>query len=124
MISIKDLRDWIATKITGTIYPQFTDMNNPENIGVYLRDTGDKSQAMKSLSDHELRYYKAIVHWSTNIGTAEAKAKELANLFNNKTETINGKSCIFTLERQPTCLGRTDKLIWEYLVLFRIIEED
>lgn len=122
-MTIAGFRDWLATQVTGTIFPEMIDENLSQCMGVYRRDTGMKPQAYDSNTTYDVRYYKVIVHWTNNIKTAESKADEVASKLNNVTVTIGGKQNIIQLERQPVMIGRTDRQIWQYVVLCQVLEE-
>lgn len=124
MLTISNVRDWLASLLPGTnLYAGSIDANQNQCIGVYQRE-GTWNQAIGAPSTYQQINIKLLVHWGTSILDCETKSSALFDLLlANRKSTINNQPLIDIQVRPPTNIGRDDRGVFEAIVICTIIYE-
>lgn len=126
MITLVNVRDWLAALLTGTIVQAgFIDATLDTCIGVYQRETGKWNQAIGAASTYQQFDGKLLIHWGKDVRDCETKAATVFSLLlaNRKSTISTHKLVDIRLDRAPINIGRDERGVFESIVTFTIIYE-
>lgn len=121
MITIKDVREFLKTKIDcDNWYSGKIDASKDKCIGIYNIQGGKPYIALGGLDNtsYSSKAISILVHWTNNSNTAELKAQEVYNALFGKTGVIAGHRVIqFDMKTdEPVPVGTDDNGIFEYVI--------
>lgn len=93
------------------------DTSVSETIGVYQREPFAPRECVGSESSYQTAKLRILIHWSDSPATAEAKAGEVAELFEALDEKETAEHIIkFADVKAVRSIGKDEKGICEYIV--------